>query len=219
MIRTTGPFALLALVAALALPVQAQAVKTKDFSGWMEDYESLVYIEDRNAFLFTNEDRRGTYEKVLLQEVSLFGTNVKAGGELATQAADYLREGILAIFEEEGVLATKPGPGVARLSLAITGVEKSLESAKPRDFIPVAAVFRGAKRASGNLGTYIDVMFEGKATDSVSGERIMAIVTRVYGDTDKKSGDELEFEDLLPTLDRWLAQYRVTATEFLANRE
>lgn len=208
----------MALALGVSIPAQAQKVKTKDFSGWMENYETLVYVEDRNAFVFSNEAKRGTYEKVLLQEVSLFGTNVKAGGDLAIEASDYLREGILQIFEEEGVLATVPGPKVARLSLAITGVEKSVESMKPRDVIPVAAVFRGAKAATGKLNTYIDVMFEGEATDSVTGERLMAIVTRDYGDTDKKSGDEMEFEDLLPTLDRWLAQYRVTVNEFLAKR-
>jgi uncharacterized protein DUF3313 len=206
------------LLIGVSIPAQAQKVKTKDFSGWLENYETLVYVEDRNAFVFSNEAKAGTYEKVMLQEVSLFGTNVKAGGELAIEASDYLREGILQIFEEEGVLATEPGPKVARLSLAITGVEKSVESMKPRDVIPVAAVFRGAKAATGKLNTYIDVMFEGEATDSVTGERLMAIVTRDYGDTDKKSGDEMEFEDLLPTLDRWLAQYRVTVNEFLAKR-
>ena len=47
----------------------------------------------------------------------------------------------------------------------------------------------------------------------------MAIVTRDYGDTDKKSGDSLEFEDLIPTLDRWLAQYRLTTQEYLASRK
>ena len=47
----------------------------------------------------------------------------------------------------------------------------------------------------------------------------MAIVTRDYGDTDKKSGDEFTFEDLVPTLDRWLAQYRETLRGYLAKRQ
>ena len=126
---------------------------------------------------------------------------------------------MIQMFKDEGVYAAEPGSGVVKLSIAITGAEKAVESMKPRDVIPVAAVFRGAKAATGNLKTYIDVMFEGEAVDSVSGDRVMAIVTRDYGDTDKKSGDEFTFEDLVPTLDRWLAQYRETLRGYLAKRQ
>jgi hypothetical protein len=197
----------------------AQEVKTRDFSGWMQSYDNLVYMEDRNAWLFTNEERRGTYTAVMLGDINVYGSNVAENPDIATQASDYLRDGIIKIFREERVYADAPGPDVVKLSMAITGAEKSVESMKPRDVIPVAAVFRGAKAATGNLETYIDVMFEGEAVDSVSGERVMAIVTRDYGETDKKSGDDFEFEDLLPTLDRWLAQYRNTLRSYLAVRQ
>lgn len=196
----------------------AQKVKTKDFSGWMEDYDTLVFDQERNAFLFSNESKRGKYAKVALVDVEVYGENLETNGDLAAQSADYLRDGVNQIFKEEGVLATEPGPGVAQLSLAITGVEKSAESLKAHNLIPVSAVFRGAKAATGNLNTYIDVMFEGEATDSVSGERLMAIVAKGIGTTEKKSGDELVFEDLVPTLDRWLENYRKTIKEFIQKR-
>ena len=211
----------LALVLALVgtASVQAQEVKTKDFSGWMQSYENLRYIEDRNAWLFTNEERRGTYKTIMMGDVSVYGSNVEENSDIALQASDYMREGMIQMFKDEGVYAAEPGPDVVKLSIAITGAEKSVESMKPRDVIPVAAVFRGAKAATGNLKTYIDVMFEGEAVDSVSGDQVMAIVTRDYGDTDKKSGDEFQFEDLVPTLDRWLAQYRETLRGYLAKRQ
>ena len=197
----------------------AQKVKKKDFSGWMENYETLVYDQERNAFLFSNEAKKGQYEKVRLVDVTLYGEGVKADGEISEQVVSYLRDGVNQIFEDEDVLAMEAGPKVARLSLAITGVEKSAESLKAHNLVPVSAVFRGAKAATGNLNTYIDVMFEGEATDSVTGERLMAIVAKGIGTTDKKSKDELEFEDLVPTLDRWLATYRKTVQDFLQTRE
>ena len=199
--------------------ILAKDVKTRDFSGWMASYENLVYVEDRNAFIFTNEARRGTYKAIMLGDVSVYGANVAKDKVIAQQASDYMREGMIAMFKEEGVYAEAPGPGVAKLSIAITGAEKSVEGMKPRDVIPVAAVFRGAKAATGNLKSYIDVMFEGEAVDSMSGERVMAIVTRDYADTEKKSGDEFSFDDLVPTLDRWLAQYRETLRGYLAKRQ
>ena len=86
----------LALVLALVgtASLQAQEVKTKDFSGWMQSYENLVYIEDRNAWLFTNEGRRGTYKAIMMGDVSVYGSNVEENGDIAQQASDYLREGI-----------------------------------------------------------------------------------------------------------------------------
>ncbi len=212
---------LLALVLALVgtAAVNAQEVKTKDFSGWMQSYENLVYIEDRNAWLFTNEERRGTYKAIMMGDVSVYGSNVEENSDIARQASDYMRDGMIQMFKDEGVYAAEPGPDVVKLSIAITGAEKAVESMKPRDVIPVAAVFRGAKAATGNLKTYIDVMFEGEAVDSISGDQVMAIVTRDYGDTDKKSGDDFAFEDLVPTLDRWLAQYRDTLRGSLAKRQ
>ena len=211
---------LLASVLCVSVPSAfAQKVKKKDFSGWMENYETLVYDQERNAFLFSNEAKKGQYEKVRLVDVTLYGEGVKADGEISEQVVSYLRDGVNQIFEDEDVLAMEAGPKVARLSLAITGVEKPAESLKAHNPVPVSAVFRGAKAATGNLNTYIDVMFEGEATDSVTGERLMAIVAKGIGTTDKKSKDELEFEDLVPTLDRWLATYRKTVQDFLQTRE
>lgn len=211
---------LLALTLSLVAPSgYAEKIKTKDFSGWMKDYDSLVYIQEKNAYMFSNPEKRGKYKKVRLVDVSIYSENAEANKELAKQSADYMRDGVNRIFAEEGVLATGPGPDVAALSLAITGVEKSTESLKAHNLIPVSAVFRGAKAATGKLDTYIDVMFEGEAVDSVTGERLLAIVRKGIGTTDKKSGEELVFEDLVPTLDRWLENYRDMMRDYLATRE
>lgn len=197
----------------------AEKIKTKDFSGWMKDYDSLVYNQEKNAYMFSNPDKRGKYKKIRLVDVSIYSENAEANKALAEKSADYMRDGINRIFADEGVLATAPGPDVAALSLAITGVEKSVESLKAHNLIPVSAVFRGAKAATGKLDTYIDVMFEGEAVDSVTGERLLAIVRKGIGTTDKKSGEELVFEDLVPTLDRWLENYRDMMRDYLATRE
>lgn len=175
---------LLALVM-FALPPSAMAdreLKEKDFSGWLDEYDSLVFVE--------------------------------SDPKIACKATDYLTEGLQALMDEKGVSANEPGEGIARLKIAITGVEKSKEDLKPRNFVPVAAVFRGAQAATGNVATYIDTMFEAEMVDSVSGERVAAIVTKGIEETEKRSGDELTFDDVKPTLDRWLAQYSQTLDEY-----
>jgi hypothetical protein len=38
-------------------------------------------------------------------------------------------------------------------------------------------------------------------------------------DTEKKSGDTLEFEDVIPTLDTWLESYAQMLDDFLATKK
>jgi len=182
----------------------AREVKPKDFSGWLEDYDSLVFNEDLNAFVFFNEDMRGKYDKVLLQSVTVYARDAKTDRAIANQASDYLTAEVRKLFEELDVLAVEPGPGVLRYHMAVTGVAASKEEMKAHNVIPVSALFRGAKAATGNLDTFIDAMFEAEMVDSVTADRAAAIVRRGVGATDKKSGDELTFEDVKPTLDAWL---------------
>jgi len=194
-------------------------IETSDFSGWLDDYDSLVFSEDSNSFVFFNEKARGVYKKVILESVSVYSLDAKADQVIASKATDYLTTGVRKVLKEQGILTLEPGPDVLRYSMALTGVEKSKEDLKAYNLIPVSAVFRGAKAATGNLDTYIDVMFEAKLVDSVSGERVAATVRKAIGETEKKSGDELAFDDVKPTLDMWLEAYAVTLKNFMATRQ
>jgi Cft2 family RNA processing exonuclease len=208
----------LLMAASSALALAGREVETKDFSGWMKDYDSLVYNEERNAFLFFNEAKRGTYNKVILDEVTVYSKNGEADTEIAEKATSYMSQGVADLLERKGLAASEPGPGVLRLKLAITGAEKSKEDLKAYNFVPVAAVFRGAQAATGNVATYIDTMFEAQMQDSVSGERVAATVAKGIEETEKRSGDTLTFDDVKPTLDKWLAQYEKTLDGYLAKR-
>lgn len=200
------------------LCLAAKELDTKDFSGWLDEYSSLVYSEDLNAFVFFNEDKRGKYRKVYLDEVTIYSENAEKNPDIAAKAAEYLLEGGRKLLSERDLLAPEPGPGVLRYRMAITGVRKSKEELKPYHVLPVAAVFRGAQAASGNVASYIDAMFEAELVDSVTGERAAAIVRRGIGTTEKRSGDKLEFKDLTPTLDAWLETYGETLDAFMAKR-
>lgn len=196
----------------------ARDIDSKDFSGWLDSYDSLVFDEETNSFVFFNEEMRGKYDKVILQSVTIYSRDAKSETDIATQATDYLTSGVRKVLESKGVLAQEPGPGVLRYRMAITGVEKSKEDLKAHNLIPVSALFRGAKAATGNLSTYIDAMFEAELVDSVSGDRVAATVRKGISESEKKSGDELKFEDVKPTLDMWLDAYSDTLDAFLAKR-
>jgi hypothetical protein len=61
-------------------------------------------------------------------------------------------------------------------------------------------------------------MMEAEMTDSITGERVMAIVQKSISETEKRSGDELTFEDVVPMLDIWLKNYEKNLDNFLAKR-
>lgn len=211
---------LLALILILGscMSLASKELKTKDFSGWLKDYDTLTYNEERNAFLFSNEEYRGKFEKVMLDPVQLYSAKGKSDNEDAAKAAEYLNDGIRKLFADKGILATEPGPKVVRLKLAITGVEKTKEELKAYNLIPVSAVFRGAQEVTGNVATYIATMFEGEAVDSTSGDRVLAIVIKSISETKKRSGDILTFEDFKPTLDQWLEQYSNTVDQYVQKK-
>ncbi|RLA38878.1 MAG: hypothetical protein DRR06_18935 [Gammaproteobacteria bacterium] len=207
-----------ALVVSSTIVTAAREVDDKDFSGWLKDYDSLQFNEERNAYIFSNEALRGSYKKVLLDSVVVYSGSEDADSAVANQATAYLSSGVAALLKQKGIAATKPGPGVLRIKIAITGTEKSKEDLKAYNFIPVSAIFRGAQAATGKVATYIDTMFEAEMSDSVSGERVMAIVAKGIEETEKRSGGTLIFNDLKPTLDKWLAQYEKTLDGFLAGQ-
>ena len=196
----------------------AKQIKTSDFSGWMEGYDTFTFSKERNAFLFFNEEKRGSYHKLLLDSVVIYSLDAEQHPVVAKKAAAHLEQGMRDLLARKGLSASEPGPGTARLKLAITGVEKPQEGLKAYHALPVAGIFRGAQAVSGKAATYIDTQFEGEVTDSVSGERVMAIVAKGILETDKRSGDELSFEDVQPTLDLWLERYDETLDEYLAKQ-
>jgi len=202
-----------------SIAIADRELDKKDFSGWMKAYDSLVYDEERNAFLFFNEAKRGQYQRVLLDSVTVYTPEGEAEGAIALQSSAYLNEGVSDLLTRKGIAAEEAGPGVLVLKIAITGVEKSKEDLKVYNFVPVAAVFRGAQAATGNVSTYVDTMFEAEMTDSLSGERLAAIVAKGIEETEKRSGDELTFDDVRPTLDKWLAQYEQTLDGYLRRRD
>ena len=165
-----------------------------------------------------NEVKRGAYDSIILESVVLHGVGAEKNPEIADEAIRYLEKGIREMLARKAMGADKPGPGVLRMTVAITGVRKSKEGLKPQHVLPVAAVFRGAQEVSGNVGTYIDTRFEGEIVDSVSAERVVAIVAKGIEDTSKRSGDVLDFEDVQPTLDRWLGQLEENLERNLAAR-
>lgn len=64
----------------------------------------------------------------------------------------------------------KPGPGIGRLSVALTGAEVEGESFNPWNVVPVSAIPFAAKKATGLDSKTLSLVVEAKLWDSVTGK-------------------------------------------------
>ena len=207
------------LIAGVALALMgARTLDDSDFSGYLENYDQLKFVEEKNAFVFMNESAKGKYQKIHLDSVTIYSKTKEENAVIAEKASEYLENGIRQLLKKKGLAASAAAQGVLNLRVAITGTEKSAEDLKAYNFIPVSALFKAGQAATGNLATYIDTMMEAEMTDSVTGERVAAVVQKGISETEKRSGDELTFEDVVPMLDIWIQNYEKTLDDFLAKR-
>jgi Protein of unknown function (DUF3313) len=92
---------------------------------------------------------------------------------------------------ENDYVVDRPGPGVARLKVAITGVAGEKEGLKPYQIIPVAFVITMASRGVSGTPEEAKLVVEAKATDSLTGTTLLKVVrvgtARVWRKTQRVS--------------------------------
>lgn len=89
-------------------------------------------------------------------------------------------------------VVTNPGPGIARVSIAITGAEAMGEGFKPRNLIPISAVMKVASEAAGVDSKNAMIVVEAKVQDSVSGKLLGEAVYTVAGESFRLQSSSVE---------------------------
>ena len=94
-------------------------------------------------------------------------------------------------------IVTQPGPGVARVSVGITGAEVSADGLKPWNFTPIGLATNAAAYASGVNAKTPALVIESKITDSQSKDFIGGGVITLQGETFRTgSGSIASFEEM-----------------------
>lgn len=115
----------------------------------------------------------GTYTAVILDPVYLNqGATKNIGVDLINQTKATLQQSIVqAVNGKSNIrIVTKPGPGVARISVGITGGEQSADSLQPWNFTPIGLALNAAAYAGGVNSKTPALLVESKITDSQSNE-------------------------------------------------
>jgi hypothetical protein len=89
-------------------------------------------------------------------------------------------------------VVNKPGPGIARISIAITGAEALGEGFKPRNLMPISAVMKVASEAAGVDSKNAMIVVEAKVQDSVSGQLLGEAVYTVAGESFRLQSSSVE---------------------------
>lgn len=147
--------------------------------------------------------RRSDYKALIVDPVVLFQTALQPEGkEGLTDEGIYktraLIDSEIKARAARGIRVTsQPGPGVAHVTIAITGAQIDGSSFKPRNVVPVSAVLFAAQKASGLDAKTPSLVVEAKLHDSVSGKLLGEGVFVMSGETFRtQSGTTEAFQKL-----------------------
>ncbi len=157
------------------------------FSGFLGDYSKLKpdpEFDDALRWANPNISLAGSSSYIVDPVIEQFAPNDEGTAlspDELKELTDHFRNEAIAALSEKYSVVDEPGPGVLRIRVAITSVETT---------VPILNIHPAMKLSGLGLG---GAAMEAEAVDSVSGERIVAIV-------DSQQGNRMSIAEGLQTL-------------------
>lgn len=151
----------------------------------------------------------GAYKSVLVDPVQLYPApqpSDKVDAATLKQIQGYLDQAWRRELGNRVGLASGPGPGVARVRTALTGVKAESADLKPYQYLPAALVATAAAEAAGMRSKDVRLFVEVEVTDSVTGERLAVAVREGTGEKIKGGAqDKVTLQTVKPLIDQLAA--------------
>ncbi len=163
-------------------------------TGFLSDYSRLE-AESETVLLYLNPRKPlGNYSKFIIDPIAVHFHSIDEGTDISSEELAELRQYMYkavynALLNRYSVVR-QPGPGVARLRLAITDLDKSS---------PVLNAIPTTKLTGVGLG---GASMEGELLDSVTGEQIGAVIQSQEGERLSLEGLS-KWGDAEAVIDRW----------------
>jgi len=149
-------------------------------TGFLSDYSKLEAASD-SSYRYLNKSQLGNYKAFIVEPVSVYfkagakAIEAKSEGKMTEQdikdLANYLHSAILTAINNSGrTIAYRPGPGIARLRVAITDIEETN--------VVLAAVPQSRMLTGAGVG---GASMEAEVVDSVTGRQVGAVVEQQAG--------------------------------------
>lgn len=180
-------------------------------SGFMTDYSQLRKVGDGSAdyrYIAPGaEERLADYVAVMIDEPEIFiAPNSEYKGVKPKQLvalSESLRAGIASALTEDLFVVDRVGHNVLYISVAISNLKLKKKKKKPRNYVPVAFIVGSIKGATttdiAKKADLDSLVFEFEAFDSLTGERLVAVIDSLRG----VDADPATWEDL----DRYMVMY------------
>ena len=169
-------------------------------SGVLPNYDVLVptstSVPDTRAWRYRKAGvNPGAYTAVIMDPIYLNQNATKEVSlESINSAKNALQESMIEAVNARGNIriVTTPGPGVARISVGITGAESSADYLKPWNFTPIGLAMNAAAFAGGVNAKTPALLIESKITDSQSKELLGEGLITVQGDSFRTAGGSVD---------------------------
>lgn len=178
------------------------------YSGYLGDYSELKPVKDDKGELrrWINPNlKKGEYTKLLVDPIIFYPEpkpTKQVSEETFQQIRTYTNQALVRELGKTFILVKKAGPGVARLSVAITGVATHEEALEAYQYIPIALLVAGAKSAAGGRAEVASMVLESKLVDSVTNEKLGIAVRQAPAPKLLKNEDEkLTLNIMKPMID------------------
>lgn len=214
-----------AVTTALVAACASNTPTKEDYSGYLGNYQDLKQVEGPNGEKFLRYANPmftpANYDAVMIEKVKFYPKpepTEQLSQETIDQIGSYMTDTLRQKIGEKVRVVDRPGSGVARLNVAITGVAGEKEGLKPYQIIPVALVVTMASRGISGTPEEAKLVVEAKATDSLSSVTLMKVVRVGTGEGLKKNeaGERMvTLESVKPLIDRWAEGVAANATAFV----
>ncbi len=167
--RTSIAVAHMSFILCGVLLAGCQSSKTAH-SGFLGDYSGLrASSEHKGASVYKHPNLTlADYDKFMIDPILVhFAPNAKGTAldpRKVAQLTDYAAEQLRELLSARYQVASAAGPGVLRLRIALTDIKKT---------IPAMNIHPGTKLSGVGIG---GASMEAEAIDSLSGERVLAVV-------------------------------------------
>ena len=152
----------------------------------LKQYHSVI-IE---PLVFTHHQPDGQWQIVLIEEQS--------------RIAQYFQHSLAAALLAENItVATDPGPGIARLRVAISDILQERPGLSVTDLVPVKAIFNIARKAGGAEPYLVKMATMAQLEDSTNHDVIAGSINLVDSQKTKTSKQPITKEWIKDAIDRW----------------
>jgi hypothetical protein len=164
-------------------------------TGFLSDYSRLEPVDD--GLRYINMGRLDDYDKFIIEPViiHMHGEDEELDMESRRELENYMHNAIVEAIKDRYMVVAQPAPGVARVRVAITDVDKST---------PALNVIPQTKLIGAGIG---GASVEAEVVDSQTSEQIGAAILSQKGKRLSMSGLS-KYGDAKAVMDDWAERFR-----------